>query len=103
MIVASLSKTVSQAFVIANFPFGFFMFLSGAAFPVPMKPWFTLWGRDFHPADLLPPRHAVTALNKVFTLGLGLEGVVFEICALVVLSALYFVLGVWLFRRMHLK
>jgi ABC-2 type transport system permease protein len=103
MIVASFSKTVSQAFVIANFPFGFFMFLSGAAFPVPMGSMFNLWGRDFHLVDLLPPRHAVTALNKVFTLGAGLGEVSFELAALVVLSLLYFGIGVWLFRKMHLK
>jgi len=103
MIVASFSKTVSQAFVIANFPFGFFMFLSGAAFPVPMGSLFTLDGHDFSLADLLPPTHAVKALNKIFTLGVGLEDVVFELIALMVLSLLYFGLGVWLFRRMHLR
>ena len=103
MIVASFSKNVSQAFVIANFPFGFFMFLSGAAFPVPMGSMFTLWGRDFHLVDLLPPRHAVMALNKVFTLGANLNQVWFELAALFLLSFLYFALGVWLFRQMHLK
>jgi ABC-2 type transport system permease protein len=103
MIVASFSKTVSQAFVIANFPFGFFMFLSGAAFPIPMGSMFTLWGHDFHLVDLLPPRHAVIALNKVCTLGAGLGDVTFEFAALIVLSGLYFGIGVWLFQRMHLK
>jgi ABC-2 type transport system permease protein len=103
MIVASFSKTVSQAFVIANFPFGFFMFLSGAAFPVPMGSMFSLWGRDVHLVDLLPPRHAVTALNKVFTLGAGISEVGFELLALTILSLLYFSIGVWLFKRMHLK
>ena len=103
MIVAAYSKTVSQAFVIANFPFGFFMFLSGAAFPVPMGSMFTLWGHDFHLVDLLPPRHAVAALNKVCTLGAGLGEVTFELVALILLSGLYFGIGVGLFRRMHLK
>jgi ABC-2 type transport system permease protein len=103
MIVASFSKTVSQAFVIANFPFGFFMFLSGAAFPVPMGTIFTLGGRSFSFADLLPPTHAVTALNKVFTLGAGLVDVAFELAAVTLLSLFYFGLGVWFFRKMHLK
>jgi ABC-2 type transport system permease protein len=103
MIVASFSKTVSQAFVIANFPFGFFMFLSGAAFPIPMGSMFTLWGQDFNLVDLLPPRHAVTALNKIFTMGAGLGDVVFELLALIFLSVLYFGIGVWLFRKMHLN
>jgi ABC-2 type transport system permease protein len=103
MIVASLSKTVSQAFVIANFPFGFFMFLSGAAFPVPMGTLFTIAGRDISIVDVLPPTHAVAALNKVFTLGVGLSGVMYELLALSVLSVMYFGIGVWLFKRMHLK
>lgn len=103
MIVASFSKTVSQAFVIANFPFGFFMFLSGAAFPVPMGSMFSLWGHDFHLVDLLPPTHAVIALNKVFTLGADLGEVAFELTALMILSVVYFGLGVWLFRKMHLR
>ncbi len=103
MIVASFSKTVSQAFVIANFPFGFFMFLSGAAFPVAVGAMFSVGGRDFHLVDLLPPTHAVVALNKVFTLGAGLTDVWFELTALIVLSGLYFGLGVWLFRRMHMQ
>jgi ABC-2 type transport system permease protein len=103
MIVASFTKSVSQAFVIANFPFGFFMFLSGAAFPVPMGTWFTLAGRDFNFADLLPPTHAVIALNKVFTLGAALSDIAFEISALTLLSLLYFGIGVLLFRRLHMR
>jgi ABC-2 type transport system permease protein len=79
------------------------MFLSGAAFPVPMGGMFILGGRDFHLVDLLPPRHAVIALNKVFTLGAGLNDVWFELTALTVLSLVYFYLGVWLFRRMHMQ
>jgi len=103
MIVASFSKTVSQAFVIANFPFGFFMFLSGAAFPVPMGTLFTVAGRDISLVDILPPTHAVAALNKVFTLGVGLDGVIYELSALILLSVIYFAIGVWRFQRMHLK
>jgi ABC-2 type transport system permease protein len=103
LIVASFSKTVSQAFVIANFPFGILMFLSGAALPVPIGTLFTLGSRDFNFADLLPPTHAVAALNKIFTLGAGIREVWFELTALVLLSLLYFGLGIWLFRKMHLK
>jgi ABC-2 type transport system permease protein len=99
LIVACFSKTVSQAFVIANFPLGFLMFLTGAAFPLPRMNLFTLAGRAFALPDLLPPTHAVVALNKIFTLGAGLEQVAFELSALSLLSVLYFGLGVWLFHR----
>ncbi len=103
MIVACFSKNVSQAFVIANFPLGFFMCLSGAIFPLPRHEVFTFLGHSISLYDLLPPTHAVNALNKVFTLGAGLADVSFELLALALLSALYFGAGVWLFQRMHLR
>jgi len=103
MIVACLSKSVSQAFIIANFPMTFFMFFSGAIYPVNSIPLFTLGARMINLFDILPPTHAVVAMNKVFTLGVGIEGIVFELCALSVLSVLYFVVGLWLFNHTHLK
>lgn len=103
MVVASLSKSVSQAFVIANFPLALFMFFSNAVFPIQKVPLFTLGGRMISLWDFLPPTHAVVALNKVLNLGAGLVDVVYEISALVILSVLYFALGVWLFNRVHMK
>lgn len=103
MIVASFSKTVSQAFVIANFPLGFFMFLTGAAFPLPRITLFSIGGNAIGLADILPPTHAVVALNKIFTLGAGLGDVVYELSALTILSIVYFTIGVWLFQRTQLK
>ena len=103
MIVAFFSKTVSQAFVIANFPLGVLMFLSGAIFPLPRTVLFTLGAQEIGIYDFLPPTHAVVALNKVLTLGAGLEEVVYELTALLVLSIAYFALGVWLFRRTQMR
>ncbi len=99
LIVACFSKTVSQAFVIANFPLGLLMFLTGAAFPLPRLTLFRLGDRGFALPDLLPPTHAVVALNKVFTLGASFQDVAFELAALTLLSALYFGIGVWLFQK----
>jgi ABC-2 type transport system permease protein len=103
LIVACFSKTVSQAFVIANFPLGFLMFLSGAVFPLPRTNLFILFDHGFALPDLLPPTHAVVALNKIFTLGAGLSQVAFELIALSVLTAFYFGLGVWLFKRTQMN
>jgi ABC-2 type transport system permease protein len=103
LIVACLSKTVSHAFVIANFPLGFLMFLTGAAFPLPRPTLLTLFGHSISYADFLPPTHAVIALNKIFTLGAGLQDIYFEISALVLLTILYFCIGVWLFQRTQMK
>lgn len=103
LLVACFSKTVAQAFVIANFPLGFLMFLTGAAFPLPRFTLFSLFGRGFSLPDLLPPTHAVVALNKIFTLGAGPGEVTFELAALTVLTLAYFGAGVWLFQRTQMR
>jgi ABC-2 type transport system permease protein len=99
LVVGALAKTVTQAFLLANFPLILFMFFSGAIFPIPRMTLFRVFGHAFGPYDLLPPTHAVVALGKVLTLGAGLGDVVFELAALAVLSLAYFALGVWLFKR----
>lgn len=103
LIVACFSKTIAQAFVIANFPLGLFMFFSSAVFPVPRVSLFSLGGRTIGLYDILPPTHAVVALNKVLTLGAGLGDVAYELTALLILSVIYFAAGVWLFQRTHLR
>ncbi len=79
------------------------MFLTGAAFPLPRLTLFTCFGHGFSLADLLPPTHAVVALNKIFTLGGGLRDVAIELIALTLLSALHFGLGVRLFQRTQMQ
>ena len=103
MLIAAFSKTVAQAFIIANFPLGIFIFFSGAMFPMPSDKLFEIGGRGFGLCSLIPARHAVDALNKVMTLGLGFKGVLFELAMLAALSLLTFMIGVWLFqkRQMH--
>jgi ABC-2 type transport system permease protein len=103
LMVACFSKTVSQAFVIANFPLALFMFFTGAAFPIPAVPLFSVAGRAIGLYDILPPTHAVVALNKVMSLGVGVEEIAYELAALGVLSTAYFAFGVWLFQRRHLS
>jgi ABC-2 type transport system permease protein len=103
MVVGSLTHSVSQAFVVANFPLGFMMFFSGVIFPMPPVKLFSIAGHSISPYDILPPTHAVVALNKILTLGVGLGEVAYELSALLVLSVLYFFAGAWLFHRMHLR
>jgi ABC-2 type transport system permease protein len=52
--------------------------------------------------DVLAPTHAVVALNKVFVLGAGAGEILYELVSLVVLSVIYFGVGVWLFQRKRL-
>ena len=99
LIVAAISTTVSQAFVIANFPLGLFMFMSGVVYPMPRTPLFTIFGHAVAIYDILPTTHAVQALNKIFTLGLGFKDLFYELTMLTLLSVFYFGLGVWVFQK----
>ena len=103
MIVASFTRTVSQAFVVANFPMAMMMFFSGVVYPLPKIILFTLGGHEIGLYDILPPTHAVAALNKILTLGADLSEITFELSALAILSAIYFFIGVWMFKRFHLR
>jgi len=101
LLVAAFTRSVAQAFLVANFPFGLFMFLSGTMFPVRGVPLFTLAGREVNLLDLLPPRHAVNALTSVFSFGSTSIG--YELVMLTLLSVAYFLLGAWAFHRRHLR
>ena len=103
LIIACFSRTVTQAFLLANFPLAFFMFFSGAMFPVPRITVFSIGSQSVALFDVLPASHAVIALQKIFVLGAGLSDVAYELIALTVLSALYFAIGVWLFKRTQLR
>jgi ABC-2 type transport system permease protein len=102
LVVAAFSRNVSQAFVIANFPLGLFMFFSGTVYPLPRVEVFSIGSQSIGLYDILAPTHAVAALNKVFVLGVGAGEVVYELVSLVVLSVIYFGVGVWLFQRRKL-
>ncbi len=103
LIVAAFSKTVSQAFIIANFPLIFFMFFSGAVYPLPRIRFFEVAGRVINLYDIIPPTHAIVALNKILTLGAGFMDVGYELISLSFLSALYFVIGIWLFHHKQMR
>lgn len=103
LMIACLARTVSEAFIYSNFPLIFLMFFTGAVFPIPPMPIFTIAGRTIGMFDFLPPTHAIVALNKILTLGAGLKDVAYELCMLLILSAVYFGLGVWLFGKVRLK
>jgi ABC-2 type transport system permease protein len=78
------------------------MFFSGAIFPIPKLTLFSIGDHAIGLYDILPPTHAVVALNKVLTLGAGLKDVIYEMSVLGILSAVYFLIGIWLFNRKHL-
>lgn len=103
LITACFSRTVGRAAVVANFPLLIMLFFSGAIFPLPSPPLFTIGDRAIRLFDFLPTSHAVTALNKVLNMNAGLSGIVYEMIALLALTFFLFTAGIWLFRRFQMN
>lgn len=103
LVIASFAGKTQEAAnygILFSVPAGF---LSGSFFPVPSVPLFTVAGHVVQPYDVLPPTHANRALRDILIYGKGLGDVVPEVVALVVLSALFFALGAWLYARRRLS
>lgn len=77
--------------------------LSGALYPLPAVPLFTIGGRTIQIYDLLPPAHAGEALRRVLIFGDGWRAIAYPVGALAVLAALCMGLGVVLYQRLQLK
>jgi ABC-type multidrug transport system permease subunit len=51
----------------------------------------------------MSPTHAVSALNKLLVMQEGFSGILPEIISLVILCILYFALGIWIYRKRHMR
>ncbi len=78
-------------------------FLSGAVFPMPPLPLFTVAGRAIQLYDILPSTHAAEAMRRVLIFGDGPKQVAYSLAGLVALSALYLALGVGVYRWRKLR
>ena len=103
LILAGLTNTASEILVVGNFPLFLFMFFSGAAFPLEGKELFSLFGYPISWQGLMSPTHAITALKKVWLMEMGFNDIIPELVALVILTTLYFLIGIWIFKRKHMR
>jgi ABC-2 type transport system permease protein len=103
LIIAAVTKTVNEVMVVSNFPLFLFWFFSGAAFPIRGNVLFTVAGYPVTLQGLMSPAHSVDALKKVLIMEMGFLDILPEISALIILTAAYFILGVWAFNRRHMK
>jgi len=103
LILAALLRTIFELLTVGVFPFFVLMFFSESMMPLPRVPLATLAGHVFYANDVLPTALAVKAFNKILNFGAGLGDILFEIAGIAVLTAIYFAIGLWLFRRRHLR
>lgn len=103
LIVAGICRSIKDVAIIGTFPLMLLMFFSGAFFPMGGGRLFTIGDFTLHLNDLLSPTWAVDALNKVLIKGLEIRSTLPDMFAIMVLTILYFLIGIWAFRRKHMK
>ncbi|UCH11226.1 MAG: ABC transporter permease, partial [Fidelibacterota bacterium] len=103
VLVAAWLRTIFDLMTIGCFPFFILMFFSGGMFPLPPLRLFTVAGRSIDINEVLPTTHAIAAFDKILNVKLGLGDVIYELAAIAVLTVVFYVLGVWLFARRHLR
>lgn len=103
LLVAGFVENDSQA---ANVGSTFAMlqvFLSGAFFQLPPLTLFHLAGHQIDLFDVFPATHGFLALQQVLTYGAAPGQVLFRLGATLLLSTLYFLVGIAAFRRWQMR
>jgi ABC-2 type transport system permease protein len=103
LVTACFCKNATAVLTIGTLPFFLLMWFTGAAMPIGRVNLFTWGSRQIAANDLLPPTHAVVALNKILSFGASLADIGYEIAMLVGLTALYFAAAVWIYQRTQLR
>jgi len=103
VLVAAFLNTIFELLTVGCFPFFILMFFSDAMIPLPKIAAFHLAGRVVNVTDVLPTSLSVRAFGAILNDGAGLADVRFELAGIVVLTAVYFAVGIWLFRRRHMS
>lgn len=102
LLTAGWLRTMFELLTVGTFPFLILMFFSECMFPLPKVTLFHVVGHAVYLNDVLPTALCVRALGQVLNFGAGIGDVAFELALMALLTAVYFVLGAWLFRRRHL-
>ena len=103
LILAAFTKTVTDVLIVGNFPLFLFMFFSDVMFPINTATLFKIGGYNLKANFMLSSTHAVSALKKVLIMQEPFGEIIPELLMLIVLTIFYFLVGVWLFKRRHLR
>jgi ABC-2 type transport system permease protein len=103
LLVACFVENDSQAINVGSVVAMTQVFLSGAFYQLPPITIFTLAGHQIDLFDIFPATHGFLALQQVLSYGAGLKEIGFRLGATLVLSVLYFVIGVVIFQRLQMR
>lgn len=101
-IVAGFSKTVSDILIYGNIPY-MLLFIFSGTFPIHRLNLLTIAGHTIAINDFLPTTPAMTALKRVMDEGAQLSSVSFEIGLIIVVTIIYYIIGLTLFNKRHMK
>jgi len=101
IITVSFIRTMFGLLTLGCFPFFLLMFFSDCFLPMPRFNFFRLSGNQVYLNDLLPTATATRAFNKILNYNSPFSDISFELICILVTSLIYFLIGIWLFRRKY--
>jgi ABC-2 type transport system permease protein len=101
IITASFIRTMFGLLTLGCFPFFLLVFFSDCFFPLPKINLFQIAANQIYLTDILPTAIATRVFDKILNHNSGLSEILFELICILVLSLLYFFIGVWLFKRKY--
>jgi len=69
--------------------------------PLPKINLLRLAGTQVYLNDILPTATATRAFNKILNYNSGLNEILFELIWITAIAIIYFVIGIWLFKRKY--
>ncbi len=103
LIVAAMCRSIKEVAIIGTFPLFLLMFFTGAAFPISGGKLFSIGEFEVMLNDILSPKFAVEALNKVLIRDMEIRDTIPEMMALMILTFLYFIVGTMAFKKRHMR
>jgi ABC-2 type transport system permease protein len=103
LVVACFIENDSQAINVGSMVGMLQVFLSGSFYQLPPMTIFSLGGHQIDLFDVFPATHGFLALKQVLSYGAGLREIAFRLGATLVLSLLYFGVGVAVFQRLRMQ
>ncbi len=103
LIVAAMLRTIFELLTVGVFPFFILLFFSESMIPLPRLTLLEVLGHIYYVNDILPTSLAVRAFNKILNFNASIGDLGFELGGIVLLTVVYFIVGVWFFRRRHMR
>lgn len=101
IITACFIRTMFGLLTLGCFPFFILAFFSDSFMPLPKINLLRLAGNQLYLNDILPTATATRAFNKILNYNSGFNEILFELIWITLIAIIYFLIGVWLFKRKY--